>query len=111
MERARDLGGSPFDALMKATFSPTEGFRFGGQRAGGGPVSSGKSYLVGEMGPEIFTPASGGGNITPNHALGGSSINITVNAGMLTDGARVGEEIVSAIRKFERVSGPVFARA
>jgi TP901 family phage tail tape measure protein len=41
----------------------------------------------------------------------GSTYNITVNAGMGTDGARVGEEIVSAIRKFERVSGPVFARA
>jgi TP901 family phage tail tape measure protein len=41
----------------------------------------------------------------------GSTYNITVNAGMGADGARVGEEIVSAIRKFERVSGPVFARA
>jgi hypothetical protein len=30
---------------------------------------------------------------------------------MGADGARVGEEIVSLIRKFERVSGPVFARA
>jgi len=41
----------------------------------------------------------------------GSTYNITVNAGMGTDGARVGEQIVSAIRKYERVSGPVFARA
>jgi hypothetical protein len=63
------------------------------------------------MGPEIFTPSSGGGNITPNSALGGTVYNITVNAGMGADGARVGEEIVSLIRKFERVSGPVFARA
>jgi TP901 family phage tail tape measure protein len=42
---------------------------------------------------------------------GGSMVNITVNAGMGTDGARVGEQIVSAIRRYERVSGPVFARA
>jgi len=41
----------------------------------------------------------------------GATYNITVNAGMGTDGARVGEQIVSAIRKYERVSGPVFARA
>jgi hypothetical protein len=82
-------------------------------RAVGGPVTGDRSYLVGERGPEVFTPSSGG-FITPNNRLGGGSstvVNITVNAGMGTDGARVGEEIVSAIRKFERVSGPVFARA
>lgn len=49
---------------------------FGGARAAGGPVSSGKSYLVGEQGPEIFTP-SASGMITPNNKLGGSSITIT----------------------------------
>jgi TP901 family phage tail tape measure protein len=41
---------------------------------------------------------------------GGSMVNITVNAGMGTDGARVGEQIVAAIRRYERSSGPVFAR-
>jgi len=86
------------------------GAGFGGRRAGGGPVSGGTSYLVGEMGPELFVP-SGDGRIVPNNALGGSTINITVNAGMGTNGARVGEEIVSAIKKYERHSGPVFARA
>ena len=38
---------------------------FGGARAGGGPVSSGKAYLVGENGPEIFVPQSAG-HISPN---------------------------------------------
>ena len=66
--------------------------------------------MVGELGPELFVP-SGSGQIVPNNALGGSTINITVNAGMGTNGARVGEEIVSAIKKYERHSGPVFARA
>jgi TP901 family phage tail tape measure protein len=82
-----------------------------GRRASGGPVAGGGSYLVGEMGPEIFTPASGGGSITPNDALGGSTYNITVNAGMGTNGAALGAQIVSAIKKFERTSGPVFASA
>lgn len=41
----------------------------------------------------------------------GSTFNITVNAGMGTDGARVGEQIVNLIRRYERSSGPVFARA
>jgi hypothetical protein len=46
-------------------------------RAEGGPVSKGRSYIVGERGPEMFTPASSG-NITPNHELGGST-NVVVN--------------------------------
>ena len=41
----------------------------------------------------------------------GNNINITVNAGMGTDGARVGEAVVKAIKSYERTSGPVFARA
>ena len=53
---------------------------FGGGKAAGGPVSAGTTYLVGERGPELFTP-SGSGNIIPNHKMGGGggSINITVN--------------------------------
>jgi hypothetical protein len=46
---------------------------FGGARAGGGPVSAGVPYLVGERGPEMFVPASSG-NIVPNGAGGGVHI-------------------------------------
>jgi phage-related minor tail protein len=48
-------------------------------------VSAGKNYLVGERGPEIFSPSSSG-SIIPNHRAGGSvsndnrTINITINA-------------------------------
>lgn len=57
------------------------GFSLDGARAMGGPVTSGKSYLVGENGPEIFTPGSSGG-ITPNGAIGGGvSVNIINNSG------------------------------
>ena len=31
---------------------------FSGERANGGPVLSGRSYLVGERGPEVFTPST-----------------------------------------------------
>jgi hypothetical protein len=41
----------------------------------------------------------------------GTTVNINVNAGMGTDGAAVGEQIVNAIRRYERTSGAVFARA
>jgi hypothetical protein len=46
-------------------------------KADGGPVKKGGSYIVGERGPEMFTPGSSG-MITPNHALGGST-NVVVN--------------------------------
>ena len=41
----------------------------------------------------------------------GSTYNITVNAGMGSDGKRIGEQIIQEIKRFERQSGPVFARA
>jgi len=43
------------------------GFLFGGGRAAGGPVDPGQSFLVGERGPELFTPAMPG-MITPTQA-------------------------------------------
>ena len=48
-----------------------------GRRASGGPVMGGGSYLVGERGPELFSPGVSG-TITPNHALGGTT-NVVVN--------------------------------
>jgi soluble cytochrome b562 len=50
---------------------------FGGRRANGGPVSSGKSYMVGERGPELFVPGRSG-SIVPNGAMGGD-VNVVVN--------------------------------
>jgi tape measure domain-containing protein len=47
------------------------------KRANGGSVMSGQSYLVGEKGPELFTPGRSG-SIAPNDALGGGA-NVTVN--------------------------------
>jgi hypothetical protein len=41
-----------------------------GKRAGGGPVSMGGAYLVGEGGPELFVPNSNG-YVVPNGGSGG----------------------------------------
>lgn len=49
-----------------------------GARALGGPVMSGRPYLVGEKGPELFTPRSMG-RITPNNELGGGRVAVTIN--------------------------------
>ncbi len=50
---------------------------FGGGRASGGTVKGGTSYMVGERGPELFTPGRSG-SIAPNSAMGGGA-NVTVN--------------------------------
>ena len=73
-------------------------------RAEGGPVSKGKSYIVGERGPEMFTPSSSG-HITPNHQLGGST-NVVVNVdatGSSVEGNQqraneFGEQIAAAVQ-------------
>ena len=53
---------------------------FLGFAANGGPVKSGGSYIVGERGPEMFSPGVSG-MITPNHALGGgTSVVVNVDA-------------------------------
>lgn len=50
---------------------------FGGGRAKGGTVMSGTSYMVGERGPELFTPGRSG-SIAPNSSMGGGA-NVVVN--------------------------------
>lgn len=50
------------------------GAAFSGARANGGQVSAGRSYLVGERGPELFMP-SGAGRIVPN---GGGGTNVQI---------------------------------
>ena len=53
------------------------GSLFGGFLSTGGRAQSGKSYVVGEKGPEVFTPGVSG-MVSPNNALGGST-NVVVN--------------------------------
>jgi hypothetical protein len=77
---------------------------FGGFRASGGPVSSSKSYVVGEEGPEMFTPSTSG-TIIPNGATvagggGTSTIQISLGEGLvgsiLTQAAGQSVQITSA---------------
>ena len=75
------------------------------KREKGGPVMAGGSYLVGEKGPEMFTP-SRSGTIIPNNAMGGVTNNIVVNVD--TSGSSVqaddaeanqfGEQLAAAIQ-------------
>jgi hypothetical protein len=61
-------------------------------RANGGLVSSGRSYLVGERGPELFTPGATG-FITPR--AGNDNTRISVDASPYFD-VRVNGQIVQA---------------
>jgi lambda family phage tail tape measure protein len=100
------LGGSGGAGGGAGAFSLL-GSLFGGARATGGPVSSGKLYQVNERGPEVLT--SGGkdylmtgaqdGSVTPNNRLGGGvTNNIDVAAGVTRS------EVMSAIQQAVAVS-------
>ena len=95
LARGAEYGGlSAVDALNLAGISTLPA------RANGGPVMSGTTYLVGERGPELFTPSSSG-NITPNHAMGGgSTITVNVNGGDP-------DAVVRAIQKYARQNGAI----
>jgi len=88
---------------------------FGGARATGGPVSAGKTYLVGEQGPELVTMGASG-YVTPNHALGGGgggvSIVVNNNAGpdtranaVATTDATGNTQIMIMVEKIEGMMG------
>lgn len=73
-------------------------------RANGGSVMAGQSYVVGERGPELFTPGRSG-SIAPNGSIGGANIVVNVDAtgssvqGNSDDSKRLGEAIGVAIRQ------------
>jgi hypothetical protein len=93
LARGAEYGGiSEFDALTLAGIS--------GTRANGGPVMGGGTYIVGERGPELFTPGTSG-TITPNNAMGGStSITVNVNGGDPN-------QVVAALQRWVRDNGAI----
>lgn len=56
-----------------------------GARANGGPVTSGKTYLVGERGPELFKPSTNG-SIIPNNQLQGNNSPIVIEVPLNVNG-------------------------
>jgi len=71
----KDGSNGLIDAISWLFGSGSKSSSFSGPRAMGGPVSAGRSYLVGERGPEMFT-ANVSGSIVPNHKLGAAPINV-----------------------------------
>ena len=66
--------------------------------------------FTGNNAPSVDTPSTSTGNI----GRAGSAergVNVTVNAGLVSTGAQVGQDIIDAIQKAQRLSGQVFAAA
>ena len=83
-------------------------FPVSGKKAGGGAVMGGAgSYLVGELGPELFNPAGTGGSIVPNNRLtGGGGLAIgTLNV----YGVQSTSELFNQLSKEARARGMQFA--
>ena len=62
-----------------------------GKRASGGPVSRGKTYLVGEHGPELFTPGMNG-------AVSTADVQRLLSRAAYTTPAEGGEDTAKAVR-------------
>lgn len=69
-----------------------------GSRATGGPVSGGGTYLVGENGPELFSP-SRSGFIVPNGALGGGGTVVNINVSGALDPVSVANQISQILER------------
>lgn len=74
-------------------------------KAAGGPVWGGRTYLVGERGPELFTPPSAG-TIIPNGGMtGGGAVNITLHVTGLGSPTELAHTIRDELIKIGRRSG------
>lgn len=101
IDRALDKANALRAALAGAggvVGTPANTNSFGGPRAAGGPVQAGKTYLVGEKGPEPFIPRRSG-TILPNSALGGTTINATFNL----HGKATEEDAMMILRKLNHI--------
>ena len=105
---------APFTDFMRGLFKgPSIGTQVGNlagefaPKAMGGPVGAGRSYLVGERGPELLRLGSKGGHITPNHKLGGNTsvvVNVDAKGGSQVEGnemqaAALGRAISAAVTR------------
>lgn len=73
---AKQLAAQALQSFLFKTIGTALGIPALPGLASGGPVSAGRSFLVGEQGPEIFTPNVSGA-IIPNGSFGGGvSVNV-----------------------------------
>ena len=101
-EKLKDLLPAPVMRIIAKISGNAEAIE---ARAGGGPVETGRPYLVGENEPEIFTPSSSG-RITPVSSLRGGrgNVSISISPVIHINGAGDPETIASLVlRKIEEL--------
>lgn len=99
---------SAIGGAVKSAFGSVvqKGKDFFAGRAIGGPVSSGVPYMVGENGPEIFTPSTAGRILSNGSGRGSIVINVTGNSFMGREGIaeQIGNELVKALQMRMKMS-------
>lgn len=100
---AMALGSAPFPwslvlvagaiAAGFAQVSAIQSQQYSGRKFGGG-VMGNSPYLVGENGPEIFTPASAG-QITPTDKIGGNQAPMTLNFNITANDTTGFDELIT----------------
>lgn len=85
-------GGGLVQALGGAVSST-----FSGARADGGAVTAGGAYLVGERGPELFRPTTGG--VIEPAATGGVNVTVNVQGGDTAGLARSDAQLAQALAR------------
>lgn len=79
----------PIKEIASSLFGGKSPEPIAGARAEGGSVASGKSYLVGEKGAEIFTPSSSG-SIIPNSDISPAPMGASASGGKSTIASVIG---------------------
>lgn len=84
---------------LPAAVGVRETLPFGGYRASGGTVDANHFFMVGEHGPEMWTPPVSGGSIVPNSAMHGNGpTNLYVDA-RGTDPSQSSQNFQRALQK------------
>lgn len=77
----------------------------GNRRAIGGDVQAGGLYQINERGQETFVPNSAG-TIVPAGGYG-STVKITINAGLGSDPNAISKAVVEALQRYQRQNGAI----
>ena len=101
VESFKNAGGYPWGIAPAAAMAAAGAVqiqnirsqKFSGAKEFGGPVINDRSYLVGERGPEIFTP-NASGNITPNNKLASSTRTKNVNVTFTLPSDEYGQDML-----------------
>lgn len=106
----KDWFTSTFSGEATGVTSDPMGTGFDGARASGGPITAGRTYLVGEQGPELVTPSKGGYVHPTGTGIGSGggagvtqNLSVTINTGAgRADAEDIVRRVVDAVSRETR---------